>query len=433
MPVSKPALDLRRVPELARALEHDDPVQRARALDTLWKRYPAAAATVPVVIDMLQDDHAGVREKAERTLWNMGGLALRHYTEYLEDAHDPARALARKREETILLLGGAATPPDLLNGSESAIAARRQSAAATSILWTLTGWDDPATLDVSVETLMADSDAGVRAMASASVALIGWCAVSDAYSATDVQMVGAVRVLRGKDAMARHLAMALCWMLQPRHDDALIDAVRAGGGALTEQVLERVAPDAKNDGETLAALKRAAQIGGASIALGPLFGRLQRMGPEAKAAVPYLLKLLPASKGFGTTGIARTLLAIDAASAFKVVPSLVELVRKPGDWDFLQPEALELLADAGPAAKDAISLYVEVLAWPEEDVAPLAKAFAEKGATFRHVLYCKRAAVRGLGACGSDAAGAKKALGALRDHPDARLRYRVSVALRRIS
>ena len=134
------------------------------------------------------------------------------------------------------------------------------------------------------------------------------------------------------------------------------------------------------------------------------------MGSEASAALPYLLKLLPASRGYGTIGIARTVFAIDGGSGAKVVPSLIAMVRKPGDWYFLLPMALEMLADVGPAGMDAIPLYVEVLGWVKEDVLlsgrALAKAFAEKGGSFRHLLYCKRAAARGLGACGSEAAGA---------------------------
>ena len=171
------------------------------------------------------------------------------------------------------MLGAAATPSDFLTGAESGVAADRGSAGATSILWMPTGWDDPATLDVLVETLMAHAAARVREMASAASALIAWCAVSDARPATDVQMKAAVRVLRGNHAMARHVTLALCWMLRTRHDEALIDA----------------------------------------------------------------------------------------ASAAKVVPSLIAMVRRPGDRVFRQPVALELLADAGPAAKDAISLSLRLM------------------------------------------------------------------------
>ncbi len=398
--------------------------------------YPEGIAAVGLLVDMLDDADASVREAAAKSLAALGKKGLAELVRYLTDVRDPSHAALRQIGDVLARMGVAVTPADIASTmAANQRPSARRAGAATAIV--VAGFD-PRGGDVMIDVLtgsLRDADAGVRATASASVAVIGWTAVARTHpaSADDIKdllpmlgdpgkgmswpsCIGAcvITLLRPRAEWPEHVAeypYAYREPEEPRESPVPVEKLREKLRELSES---------KGD-----AMRRQIDIDGVLRAL-----RSKKSG--AAEAKPELDAVLERERGVVRVEAARTLLAAVPEEREAVARALGDVVLERDPW--ASSEAMTVLAGMGEAARPAAPALIEVLGWSEEDDGDgkdLAGECAAKGAGFRFVLRSKRAAASILGHVGAKEAA--PALKALADHKDARLRYRAATALRRIT
>ena len=426
----------------------DDAAGRTKAANDLGG--PDALPLVPVLVDALRDDAASVRAAAGRALARIGRAGLAVYREFLlepKGAGDPLFKIG----EGMLLLGSSATPADLHYRLGASFSSRdRRAAAALSVLAALIEIGPDETLDV-LSGSIGEPDEAVKGMMLSSLALIGWSAASADHPARAGDLEWTLELLESRQPVVAHLAISLIGMLRPKKQ-RFVDALgRIGDEAhasARQTALQRLGAGeqaARPDEEKLptlpeliAKLKQLDESRGGKGARrrAPIFrilDRLRAMGPAAKEAAPVLARFLGKEKGYLRLEVVHTLMAISDRHDDAIALELADLLREGSlGTEF----AIELLSELGASAQVAVPALVGVLGRAgKEHGRPgenLADQSARLGTLFWQARRAKRGAVRVLAGLGAGAKPARAAIGKLRDHRDARLRYRVAVALRRI-
>jgi HEAT repeat protein len=174
--------------------------------------------------------------------------------------------------------------------------------------------------------------------------------------AEPVAAIAALReLLLREDHTGLHIASALTELGEPGVA-ALAHALESGKpGARKYAViaLQEVGPVAK---AAVPALIKALQEGEDAHIRSPAAYSLGRIGPAAKAAVPALTKALRDTDGHVRINAADALRRIDNSSAG--VPALIEVCKDPSPSN--RCTAAMVLADFGPAAKDAVPALLEL-------------------------------------------------------------------------
>jgi HEAT repeat protein len=331
-------------------------------------------------------------------------------------------------------------------------------------------------VDLALDVLagsLADGDPSVRSMAAMSLALLGWDAASGKLTAPDELMQPALVAMSSKETAVRRAATALVLLLRPegvefrkafpRAEDDLVlweaanerlFIIGLGGGSGFRRVridallakLDVLEKDPRPKPSDRHWERIEAECRGA------LFELREFGGQRLAASAPRLSTLLEQDFGSLRIDLARTLLEADPERTAEAVAAAASVLTAPDAGDSAGSEeerlmrrgmavrgrmdALDLLAELGPAAKPAIPALITVLAWKEDPETEgdddLAARSARLGSLFWHARRAKRTAADALGAFGPDAAAAKEALRALFSHEDLRVRYRAARALRRI-
>jgi HEAT repeat protein len=416
----------------------EDATKRRERAAALGASYPDGTEHAGLLVDMLDDDDASVREVAARSLAALGRKGLAELTRCLKDKGDISHAAFAEMGEVYMRIGAALTCADLAvtMAAEQGPASRR-AGAVNAILAACWGSADR---DLMIDILAAarkDRDAGTTVRAAASLAVLGWTAAADVQPASSDDVKGLVPMVvdpGGDVSWPSCIAAATITLLRPRAEwpEHVADYPYGKG----QEVDPRETPlTVENIRDTLRAFEKSAPGRPGDFAReSGLFGALRGLrskGSEAPAAKPELVALLAKERGTARVEVARTMLAVVPAESEAVARALGEAVREREPWS--SREAIRLLAGMGPAARPAMPALVEVLAWSEEDDGAgedPAGECARLGYAFQLALSSKRAAASILGHLA--AKEAVPALKALASHRDARLRYRAATALRRI-
>ena len=419
----------------------DDAAERRTAVAALdvWN--------VPLLIDMLEDDHEGVRSAAAERLVALGRAALPVCARFLTDASDPAKKPFVLLGRKIHALGAALTPTDCVEGMQSMLRpADRRAGAVYALLSGIDSFDEDGVTDVLVSA-RRDADKGAREMAATSLALLGWGAVSDKYPASDADMEPVMAALTAKQESFRHPAYWLIGLLRPSgkmylatlkkppvEDDAYSAWVDAARARLGDKVvydrnpptLEQLLPAVKS----LAATKEGAKF---KHDLGEVLRGLRRLGTKGAPAAGALAKLMRMVEPRDCIHVGQTLLAIDPTAGDDVAEVVGRVAGNKKLYAYDRFQALRVVAGIAPPSVNALPAYTAALDLPDAAYKGFAAdRMVRQGASFLYALRAKRVAALGLARLGPKAAPTKDALRALLKHPDARLRYGAALALRKI-
>jgi hypothetical protein len=390
----------------------------------LGASYPEGANAVGLLLDMLDDDDPTVREAAAQSLVALGRKGLAELVRHMTNARDPGYPALLKIGEMATRLGAALTLRDLCEPMFADQPTSRRAGAAVAILTASFPTEDrDSMIDTLTILLQTDSHAGVTAMASAGLAVLGWTVVADRHPASADEVRGLVPLLGHPDLGA--LAACVIALLRPRADWPEHVANYGYG-------LPKAGPrESPEPVDTLRVKLRELESAPARTD-GPepgLFGVLYDLRSKksaAAAAKPELEELLLRVHGALRVEVANTLLAVVPTETEAPARALGEVLLHPKDAVNEVPlrdapvEAIAILAGMGTAARPAIPGLIAVLGWPED----------QGGRKNWRTLNSKRVVASILGHLG--AKEAVSALKALSGHGDVRLRYRASTALLRI-
>lgn len=403
------------IPDGLKALQHPDPKVRYRAVETLGQLGPAAKFAIPELREMLKDKNAVVRVKVCETLWKLeqppASVILPTLLAAMGDGDAAARAAA---PPVIALLGAKAKPaiPALVEALTDKEADVKLAAVAAlgdlgplakgtvNELLTLSGDRDFFLLepfvgaalanlgDTVVPTLakaLAHKTADRRRVAAYALGTIGPGALSaaPALAKTLDDKEPAIRKLAAralgnigakakealpqletaagdKDVMVRIEAALACWRVSgdAKHASVLVkalddDLLDVRGTAC--QALGLMKGAAKDAVDPVAKLldERELRIR-AIITLGEI-------GPAAKKTAPTLKKLHTDRDEETSLWSAYATWQITGETK-----ATLEILEKMLGSDQFDKQALALLTDMGPAAKDAIPTLIAV--YREEEI-----------------------------------------------------------------
>jgi len=391
--------------------EENAAAQRAEEAKAYGASYPDGTKGVGLLVDMLDDDDAAVRKAAADSLEALGRQGLAELGRFLTNPRDPAYPALLKTAEIPAELGAAVSLDDL--GRPMFVeepASRRAGAAVAILVAAFPGEDRDFMIDTLTILRRVDSDTGVTAMASASLAFLGWTVVASGHPASADDVKSVVPLL-GHPALGP-LSACVIALLRPRADWP--EHVADYGYGLAEAGLK----ESPEPVDTLRGrLREIESAPSRTEGLLLVLSDLRSKKSAAAAARPDLEELLGRVHGILRVEVARTLLAVVPAETEAPARALGEVLVHPGD---APAEAMAILAGMGPAASPAIPGLIAVFGWPED----------QGDRKIWYVLHSKREAASILGHVG--AKEAVPALKALSHKTDARLRYRAETALRRI-
>jgi HEAT repeat protein len=418
--------------DLVGLLQDSDAAQRRKGAAALGASYPEGAAGIALLVDLLDDSDASVREAAAEALAALGREGVVDHARFLRDKTDPARGLLNEKGKIYIALGAALTPGDLSEPMAAGMPpAMRKAGVAGAVVDPLSGTGIETMLDI-VTGALNDPDAGVRSMAAASLAVLGWSAVADEHPAEAKHVARKVPPFESEPDWATCVDAYVICLLRPR--DTWPEPLRFY--PLTPVQPAKSPMKLEDAVAKLTALEKSGPAREEDVRR---FGdywhvlwALRGMGAAAKPAADQLERLLDRKPARTRVEIALTLWQIAPDRAEPIARAMAEVLTSDKQASN-RARALALLARMGTAAKPAAPALIQVLGWSEADDGgdkDLAGQCARAGSKFWFARRAKRQAATLLGHLG--VADAKASLQALRNHKDARLRYRTANALRRL-
>lgn len=384
-----------------------------------------------MLVDMVGDEDASVRKAAAQSLAKLGRAGLVAYARFLVDDKNHAHELFGKIGEIFAGMGAAWTRADLAGTMSADQRASFREAGAANLVILTRPYERDTMLDILTAAL-EDPDEQVRAMTAASLAVLGWSSASKEHPASLADMKKYKEMAVGPEDdefnWTACAASSVISILVPRGKWPKL--TQWWGEDIVEPETDASELDAVR--KTLAGLEKASP-GGRQWELSRSLLKLRGMGASAEPAAVQLVRLLEKVRPLERIDVARTLLKIAPARSATAALALGRVL--DGDDLRARERALLLLAEMGAGAKPAVPALIKVLGWSETQDGSgndVAGQCAQLGLRFQFARRSKRAAATILGALGRAAAAAKPALEALRSHRDARLRYHIATALRRI-
>lgn len=324
------SLRLKAVPAIAaltEALKDADVKVRCQAAAALEQLGPRAKAAVPALIDAMDEADSNIRNRNYiDALWNIGPAAVPRLIEALTDKRANVRAGAA------VALGqlGREDPRCL----PALIAARKDDAPVVRrwVIWALGAIDPPSKEAVqALAEALQDQDLKVRGHAASMLFSLATYRRSEGV-ALSVAIPGLLKAARSDDIHIRCEALRTLGAIGPR-DRAVFPTVIEGLGDKEPQVVAMA-----------------------------VFG-VRSMGPDARAAVPALVKLLQAKDvkvdpdSLYPRQLAIIALGEMGPAAKEAVPVLIEVFRADSDLG-LRHEAVSALTRIGPAADAALPVLL---------------------------------------------------------------------------
>jgi len=359
------------VDSLCAALASGDAAARREALHDLSGRYPEGAAAVPLLVDALADDDAGVRAAAGDALTALGRRGLERYRALLADTQDAAHPPFSRALDGAAQSRGRLQPTALcilmVPGEEPAI---RTAGTLASGLVRGTPADAEPILDVLVD-LLEDDLADVRAAAAAALSLRGLDAVAGRRDVAPVPEARAA--LSGEPVGLRYAAVRLL-------------AIAGSGGAEVVTALGEAAGE-ESGLLSLAACEALGRLGASARPVASALERVLQRGDRARfAAADALVRAgesgrvearLADEKG-EIRHAAAWALSLDEArrkAALPVLAAWLEEERSETSGWTEMPEVASALARLGPAAAGTAPVLRDVLQRrSEEDRVAAARA-----------------------------------------------------------
>jgi HEAT repeat protein len=338
------------VPALALALKDADRTVRELAALALRRLGPHAKGVVPALVEVLrQDKDEFVRWKAAFALRHVG-LEAKIVPDLLEACKDVLGNVRWEAQGALRQIGpgpeGKAAVPALIKALEDEKwPVRAMAAECLGRVGPEAGAAVPALLK-----LLKDDKSQVRGDAAEAVGRIGGGAKPEAAIAALSDLL-----LKEDRFTGNHSAWALTELGEPGIA-ALVQALESakpGARRYAVIALQEVGLGAK---AAVPALIKALEHEDARLH-SPAAYSLGRMGPAAKAALPALTKALRDSDPHVRINAADALRRIDDSSAG--APALIEVCKDASPSN--RCTAAMVLADFGPAAKDAVPALLELL------------------------------------------------------------------------
>lgn len=273
----------------------DGAAQRIEQAVAYGASYPDGAKGVGLLVDMLDDDDASVREAAAKSLAALGRKGVADLSRYLKDPKEPSRPAFKSFGGALARLGSVVERSDLADVMAGGYGPHDQRVAVAStglaVCWDRLGRDPMIDLLTVVRR-----DADLSATASASLAILGWTAVADKHpaSAADVKDLATMVVAPPDAPWVSCVAAATIALLCPRGDWPRHVADYPFAGPHKDPAAE---PDRL--GEFRAALLAASARSDSkrSEALREALLSIRRLGAAAADAKPDLLQLLATKRG----------------------------------------------------------------------------------------------------------------------------------------
>jgi HEAT repeat protein len=387
-------------------LAHRDPKARASAANALASAYPDATRAVPVLVDALEDDDAGVRNAASRCLDALGRAALPTLSRYLADESTPGRAEAF---DVLSLLMGLGIMSNVKAWDLAAGAAGTPTPEVTYVAAVASGQRNFLPYCPVLVHALTSSRQTERDLAAAALGILGWEAALISRGPTDsrdplprepaldtivarIQEVGpkalrsewrwlGVRVLGVAAARWPPLVGVLARTVTEVRGDPHEYGVRASAaqalgllgasGVSAAASLERMFPDHPDvAGEALARIGRPALLEKA-LSGDDVWLRFQasmaltKWGPFRPAALPVLVGVIETGGGEAAMQAAKAISA-RGAEAREAAPALAALLEDQDYWK-RTVAAIALVGIDGPRGRTLEALTREIdMEWPED-------------------------------------------------------------------
>jgi HEAT repeat protein len=364
------------VPALLRALDDDDTQVRQEAMTALGRIGPASREAIPVLLRALRDKDTDYRVLALQALGGIGpeneAVIPALVKAFREDGQERIRSAAMRALQAIGSKAGSAVP-------ELASSLQRKDPPTRSAAIAVLGAIGPEAVP-SLVAAVRDPDAGIREAAAGALMKLG-------PKARDA-IPGLTEIVKGNDpVVVRTTAVEVLGAIgletlpvliqalrdrEPGPRNAAVTAItKLGPGPKTRPALGPLIELLKDELVNNVTVSCVAGFG--SEAVGPLLAALksksstqglrnhsrealERMGANAKGAVPVLIEMLKDDDPFLRTAADRILQKIGADA----MPALLKAIR---DRDNEGPDAI--LGRLGATARPAIPELLKLLKDPD--------------------------------------------------------------------